>query len=46
VVDEFFGDKNASFTLVELILNIEVLFFGLDELGFKVYFFYVIISLS
>lgn len=45
-VDEFLGDKNASATLVELRLKIDVLFFGLAELGFNVYFFYVIINLS
>ena len=46
LVDEFFGDKNSSATFVELRLNIDVLFFGVDVLGLRVYFFYVIINLS
>jgi hypothetical protein len=46
-VDEFLGDKNASSTLVELRLKIELVFFGLAEVvGFNIYFFYVIINLS
>ena len=46
LVDEFLGDKNASATFVELRLNIDVLFFGVDVLGLRVYFFCVIINLS